>query len=72
MKTAPFMVKFLPRFRWFVWGFGLCAAMFCIIDGWFSISVPIMFFLGIITYAPEQINRRLIENQRRISEIKRS
>lgn len=66
MKTAPMMLLFLPRFRWFVWGFGLCTMMFGLIDGYFSPAILIFGFLGAITYVGEAANRRLIENDKRI------
>ena len=62
MKTAPFMVMFLPRFRWFVWGFALAATLFNFLDGYASPGVLILFVLGAITYISESANRRLIAN----------
>lgn len=70
MKTAPMMLLVLPRFRWFVWGFGLCATMFSFIDGYFSPAIILFFLLGAITYPAESSNRSLIENAKRIAEIK--
>jgi hypothetical protein len=68
MKTAPMMIAFLPRFRWFVWGVGLCATLYGLVDGHFSVGILIMFLLGAITYPTEASNRRIIENDRRIAE----
>lgn len=65
MKTAPMMVMFLPRFRWFIWGFGLCAGVCNVIDG--NLAVPAfigpveMLCLGAITYLAEFANRRLLD-----------
>lgn len=69
MKTAPMMVSLLPRFRWFVWGFGACATVMGLADGYFPWAILIFFILGAITYAPEAVNRRLIENDKRIKAI---
>lgn len=69
MKTAPMMVYVLPRFRWFVWGFGLCAIVQGIADGYVSAGAPIMFILGVITYFPEAVNRRLIDNERTVGKL---
>ena len=71
MKTAPMMITFLPRFRWFVWGFGLCAVVWNMVDGYLFpfafIGVGIMLVLGFFTYIPESINRSIVENDRRIA-----
>jgi hypothetical protein len=68
MKTAPMMLLVLPRFRWFVRGFGLCATGFGFIDGYLSPVILIFFALGAMTYAPEYVNRRLVESSKRIAE----
>jgi len=63
MKTVPMMLKFLPRFRWFAFGFGLATTIISErpLDG-----ILIMFILGFITYAPEAANQRLADNQKRM------
>lgn len=69
MKTPPMMVLFLPRFRWFTWGFGLCTLVTGLADGSSQWPSVIFLFLGVLTYPPEWVNARMIENTKRIDAL---
>jgi hypothetical protein len=70
-KTSLMMIIVLPRFRWFVWGFGLCSMMYALIDGYFSPALALFFLIGAATYPAEWSNRRLIQNGQRLAELDR-
>lgn len=69
MKTkAEAVLTFLPRFRWFVWGFGLAFAIIESLDSDFSPLPLIFLLLGAFTYISEAATRNSLENTKRFNE----